>query len=394
MSLLTILAILIVTPLAVIDAVFLTEMLFGLVPARGGAGGGFAGRIAILIPAHDEAAIVGPSIQALRAAAPGNARLLLIAHNCSDDTAAIARAAGAEVAALDDPARRGKGYALAFGQARLAADPPEIVIIVDADCAVAPGAIERLAATAAAGGGAVQGAYLLRPRRGGSPLVQVSSFAFLVKNLVRQRGARRIGAPALLTGSGFAMPWPLFASLDLATGDIVEDLALGIDLVRLGRPPAFEERARIWSDPSNDAGTGTQRSRWEAGFLAVARRQGLPLIGAGLRRGRWGMVWMGLHLLTPPLTLLLLLNGLMLLACAALWAIGAAAGPAGAAALLVTLIVAAVIAAWIAEGRDHLAGATLLRLPAYFLWKLALYARLVRDREAPGWVRTARDPDA
>ena len=47
-------------------------------------------------------------------------------------------------------------------------------------------------------------------------MVQLSSFAFLVKNLVRQRGLQRIAGKVHLTGTGMALPWRLFDQADLA----------------------------------------------------------------------------------------------------------------------------------------------------------------------------------
>lgn len=382
-------------PLLVIDLVFGAEVLLGLraSSSHGDAPHGAASpptRIALLVPAHDEEGVVRASVAAMRATAPAGARVLVVAHNCSDRTAEEAAAGGAEVCRLDAPARRGKGYALAGGRDALAADPPEVVIVIDADCTPEPGAIATLAATALTTGRAVQARYLFRPRPDASPVVQISGFAMLVKNLVRQRGGRRLGAPALLTGSGMAFPWPLFATLDLATGNIVEDLALGVALVAAGEPPVFEEHAAIWSSPSSDSGTSTQRARWESGFLATARTLGLPLLGKGLARVRWTMVWMGLHLLTLPLTLLLIANGAAVLGWGVLALLGAPAWPFVAALVVTVALVALVLAAWAAAGRDMLAGRALLRLPLYLLWKLALYVRILKKHEQPAWVRTER----
>jgi cellulose synthase/poly-beta-1,6-N-acetylglucosamine synthase-like glycosyltransferase len=313
----------------------------------------------------------------------------VIAHNCSDGTAEEARAAGADVAALIDPTRRGKGYALAFGREQLAGDPPDIVIVIDADCTIDPGTIERLAAAAAAHGSAIQACYLFRSRPGDGAVVQVSNFAMLVKNLVRQRGGSRLGAPALMTGSGMAFPWDRFAALDLATGNIVEDLAIGVELTHAGAPPAFEEWAHIWSVPSNQAGTETQRARWEGGFMATARSTALPLLARGLARGRWAEIWMGLHLMVPPLTLLLAVNFLVWIA-AGLLALAGASAPFALASALLAAMLASVLLAWLVAGRTMLEPRMLVRLPFYILWKLALYARLARKKGEQAWVRTER----
>ena len=376
-------------PLWAIDAVFLAEVVLGLLPQGQRRYPPGPRKIAILTPAHNEQGTIGASVAAIARYLPEGARHLVIAHNCSDGTAEEAHAAGADVAALNDPARRGKGYALAFGREQLAGDPPAIVIVIDADCTIDPGTIERLADAAAAHGSAVQGSYMFRSRPGDAPVVQISNFAMLVKNLVRQRGGSRLGAPALMTGSGMAFPWARFAALDLATGNIVEDLAIGLELIEAGAPPAFEEAAHIWSVPSNVAGTETQRARWEGGFMATARSTAFPLFARGLKRMRWPEIWMGLHLMVPPLTLLLMANALAWVATGLL-ALAGVAAPFHLSSALLAAMLASVLVAWMLAGREMLEPKMLARLPFYLFWKLALYARLAKSKEKQDWVRTER----
>lgn len=350
----------------------------------------------VLMPAHDEAAQIGAVLRDLAPSLRPGMRLLVVADNCGDDTAALARAAGAEVIERRDPARRGKGFALAFGRDHLRAAPPTVVIVLDADCTVELGALDRLAG-AAGSGDPVQGLYLLSPQLDAPAMVQISSFAFLVKNLIRQRGLARMGAPLPLGGTGMAFPWRLFERAALASDHLVEDLALSVDLALRGHPARLVADAAIWSDVASRKATLGQRARWEGGFLQTARSHALPLIGAGLRRGRPSLVWMGLHVATPPLALMFMvqmaLNFLVFLFAVAA-NIGGEAGcsiPMGVSILVVWLLAAAVLAAWASHGRRWLSGATLLRLPLYLLWKLPLYLRLIAGRGPRSWVRTERD---
>ena len=334
-------------------------------------------RVAIVIPAHDEATGVARMIADVRAVASG-ARLLVVADNCDDDTAGVARAAGAEVIERIDPDRRGKGYALAFARDHLAADPPDVVVLLDADCSIDAGGIARLAAATLASGRPVQSAYLMRPRPDLGAMVGLSGFAFLIRNLVRQRGLARIGSPALLTGSGMGLRWDVFAIAPLATADLVEDLAIGIALTRAGHPPAFEPGVTTWSDPARRGVALAQRTRWEQGFLRTAARQAWPL----LAKGRW----LGLHLLVPPLALLMLVDGIVLLLLAVL-------GACLPFALLAGLLLAATLMlalSWRRFGRAQISGGRLLLIPFYIVWKLPIYlgAMLRPERR---WIRTRRD---
>lgn len=389
---LTVAAALLLLGVAIPNAVIATELFAGLRPRALPLPDGPPPETVVLVPAHDEAAGIGAVLARLTERLPPRARVLVVADNCSDDTAAIARAAGAEVTERRDPARRGKGYALAHGRARLAAHPPEVVIVLDADCAAEPGALERLARGAAATGRPVQASYLIEPCPTGSPMLRISGFAFLVKNLVRQAGLVRIGAPAVLTGSGMAFPWAAFADAPLDTGDIVEDLAIGVALARAGLGPRFDAAARVWTPPAGAGGTLGQRTRWEHGFVATARRVAAPLVAEGLRRGRPGLAWLGLHLAVPPLALLLGIDAaaLFLLACA--WALGAAAWPLAAGMALIGLVALGVVLAWFRHGREQVGPGALLRAPLYLLWKLPIYLKLFRRPETR-WVRTDRAGD-
>jgi cellulose synthase/poly-beta-1,6-N-acetylglucosamine synthase-like glycosyltransferase len=390
--LLSFIAWLIAAPLILLLLVLLAELLAG---SLGGKHARLARkdppqhRAAILMPAHNEAECITRFIDALAPQLGESVQLIVIADNCSDDTAAVARKAGATVIERQDATLRGKGHALAFGRDWLAKDPPECVVVLDADCEMEGDSLNRLIARCVESGRPVQSCYLMRSKAGDAAMVQISNFAFLIKNLVRQRGAMRFGAPAILGGTGMAFPWRLFADAPLATSNLVEDLVLGIDFAREGHAPLYVEEARTWSDPTNQQATRTQRTRWEHGFLSTATEQALPLIGEGLKRGRWGLIWLGLHLSVPPLALLMTLGIAALAATLVLALIGASILPAVALFALLALVTIALGIAWAREGHIAVSAGTLLRIPLYLLWKLPVYLKLVRGKQNE-WVRTER----
>lgn len=375
-------------------AVLCCELPAGLWPSRRELVSTRAARVAVLIPAHDEESGIGATLAALFAVAPCGTRVLVVADNCSDATAALARAAGAEVIERHDAANRGKGYALAAGRDWLAhgdAPPPEVVLVMDADCRLLPGSIEALVAAALAGNVPAQAINLIDADLGAAPMVQVSSFAMLVKNLYRSRGMERLGGAALLTGTGMAFPWPLIADARLATGSIVEDLALGIDLTAAGHPPRLVAQAGVRSAPAAMADALAQKTRWEHGFLDTLRSRAVPLLGRGLARMSPALLLLGLHLMVPPLALLLVLVGAVLGLLGAFVLLGASALPALVLAGVLTLALLLLFAAWLVGGRRYLSGRALLRLPFYLLWKLPVYAGFLRKPQA-SWNRTPRQP--
>lgn len=391
-AVLTIFAAAIVLLVGVPLIVFVLELLAGLWPGANKVRALQSCRTVVLIPAHDEAPGIAATIEALVEIAPPRTRILVVADNCSDDTAAVARVAGAEVLERSDAERRGKGYALAHGRDAMAAwaEQPDAVIVLDADCRFFPGSIEALGEAAMARQTPVQAVNLITGDRTAPPLVQISGFAMVVKNLFRSRGMQRMGGAALLTGTGMALPWPLFRAADLATGSLVEDLSLGVEMTRAGHPPRLIEAAQVRSAPASMADAMQQRRRWEHGFLETLRRQALPVLLGGLRRGSIAETLLGLHLTVPPLALLLMITAAALAACLALSALGASPVPAAALGLVLAAALVLVVLAWMAGGRPYLSGSALLRTPAYVLWKIPLYLSFIRKPETE-WKRTPRD---
>jgi cellulose synthase/poly-beta-1,6-N-acetylglucosamine synthase-like glycosyltransferase len=391
LGLLTFVAWCVALPPAFLLMVLLAELLAGTFASRRDAAKAPAllPKIAILMPAHNEAASIARFIVPLMPQLGERLRLVVIADNCSDDTASVSRASGATVIERHDAALRGKGHALAFGRDWLAQDPPDVVVVLDADCELEGESLSTLAEKCAVTGRPVQSCYLLRSRPGDAAMVQISNFAFLIKNLVRQRGATRIGAPAILGGTGMAFPWALFKDAPLATSHLVEDLVLGIDFARAGHAPLYLEAARTWSSPAAKDATRTQRTRWEHGYMQTAAKVALPLVGEGLARGRGGLIWLGLSLAVPPLALLMTLGIVLLGATALLALLGASWLPASVLFAAMALTTIALGIAWAREGRSAVSGATLLRIPLYLLWKLPVYLKLVRGTQSE-WVRTER----
>lgn len=349
-------------------------------------------RATVLIPAHDEEPVLGATLRTLAPQLGPRDRVLVVADNCTDRTAGIARAHGAWVLERTDPDRRGKGYALAFGLDALRADPPDVVVMLDADCRVRDGALARLVEAAHATGRPVQAAYRMDPPAAPGPDRRLAAFAFRVKNVVRPLGLKRLRLPCLLTGTGMAFPWSVIRTAKLGHGHIVEDMQLAVDLAVAGHPAAFLPDADVRGEfPSAEAAAGSQRKRWEHGHLRVMRSELPRLVFAALRRGRPALLALALELCVPPVSALVMLTAAVL-ALLALWAaLGGAWGPAallGAAAAAAGLGLAS---AWRAEGREVLPPRALVRAPWYAVRKVPLYLSFfVRPQAA--WVRTRREP--
>ena len=348
-------------------------------------------RIAVLIPAHNEGVGIIPTIEDIKQQLRPGDRIVVVADNCSDDTATIAASLGAEVSTRNDPTRIGKGYALDWGVDYLAADPPAIVIVIDADCRLTAGTIDRLADTCAQTQRPVQSLYLMTAPAGSAINHQVAEFAWRVKNWVRPLGLGAMALPCQLMGTGMAFPWHIIQSADLSSGFIVEDLKLGLELATAGHPPLFCPSAVVTSTfPSSAQGTKTQRRRWEQGHIGLILTKSPALLFSALRGGRKDLLALTLDLIVPPITLLtLLLTAMVFLAAIATLA-NASLYPLAVSLVSILLMVASIIAAWFKYGRDILPPRSFALIGRYGLGKLNLYRAVLLGFRNSRWIRTDR----
>jgi cellulose synthase/poly-beta-1,6-N-acetylglucosamine synthase-like glycosyltransferase len=348
-------------------------------------------RVAMLVPAHNESTGLLPTIGDIRGQLRQGDRLLVVADNCSDDTASIATAAGAEVAKRDDPAKRGKGYALEFGIRHLAENPPDVVIVVDADCRLAEKAIDQLAITCAVTRRPVQALYLMTSPNASKLNYQVAEFAWRVKNWLRPLGLNVLHLPCQLVGSGMAFPWDVICQIDLASGWLVEDVKLGLDLAAAGSPPVFCPEARVTSQFASSAtGAGTQRRRWEQGHIKTILTLLPQMFWGAVARRNLGLLALTLDLAVPPLSLLALLAVGMCMLAGLIALTGGSSAALVISALTLLVFMLASFLAWLKCGRDILPPAAILLIAPYVLQKLSLYRHILSDREQSHWKRTDR----
>jgi len=350
-------------------------------------------RVAVLVPAHNEAAGIAEVLAGIRAQLVSGDRLLVVADNCSDATAAIARQAGAEVSERFHDSLRGKGYALDHGLRQLAQDPPEVLIVVDADCLLGDGALDAIARACWRSGRPAQALYLMHTPPGAASLRRIAEFAWRVKNLVRPLGWQKLGLPCQLMGTGMAFSWRQIGQVDLATGHIAEDMKLGVDLAGNGQAPLFCPQALVYSYfPGSDSGAATQRTRWEHGHLSVILGYVPRLLTAALVSGNGALAALALDLCVPPLALLVLLGAAAWMVAALVWLVSAWGLPLLVASLVLGAIGAAVLLAWSGFARQVISLRELTQAFGYAARKLPLYVKFMFNRQVE-WVRSKRDSE-
>lgn len=359
-----------------------------LLPARALSGDAAAcGKLAVVVPAHDEEAGIASCVASLRACTPppNGARIVVVADNCGDRTAERAREAGAEVRVRTDATRRGKGYALELVFGELLADPEvEAVLVVDADTRVEP---DFLVANARAFGGradATQCRYLVGNPEA-SRRARLMNVALLGFHVARPRARQRFGLSVGIFGNGFGLHRRVLERLPYTAHSVVEDLEYHLMMVREGFRVRFLEETAVYADvPTTEEGLRTQRSRWEGGRFRMIREQA-PALAREVLRGRLELTEpLGELLLLPLATHVGVLLGVLVVPFPPTQLYAAASLG------VVATHVASALRGGAVEDVRALAG-----VPLYVAEKLVrLPATLLASRKDQAWVRTRRDPEA
>ena len=345
-------------------------------------------RLAAVIPAHNEEALVGACVASILSSAQAgpSCKIVVVADNCTDATATRASEAGARVLVRDDFQRRGKGYALRFAFDQLLEEGFDGFLIVDADSLVSRNLVQEISSSLIAGADAVQARYRaacpwdsLRKR-----LMDVALLAF---NVLRPRGRDNWGISAGISGNGFALSGRTLRDVPYSAESIVEDLEYHLLLVNAGKRVRFADRATVYGVMPDDADAqSSQRARWEGGRLRVTR-DWLPKLAAQIRRGRFSAVEPFFELLTLPLAYLATVS---LLLCALPYGFFHWYG-AAVLALLLTHVVGA-IALGDEFWRDLM---SLLAAPFYVAWKVTTLPAVFRSSSRKTeWLRTHRKSGA
>ncbi|MBK1643687.1 glycosyl transferase family 2 [Thiocapsa imhoffii] len=342
------------------------------------------GRIAILVPAHDEAAGITQTVVSLLTCDPGAAGydVVVIADNCQDETAALARAAGARVMERQDPQRRGKGYALDYAFGLLLAEPYDAFLVVDADTRVAPNLVTAGRRVFSQGAVAVQCGYRINNPEA-SLRARLRDIAWMAFNVLRLRGRERWGLSVGLLGNGFGLTRETLIAVPYEATSVVEDMEYHLRLIGSGRRVTFIPDTMVWSDAPHDRRAGAvQRARWEGGRFRMIR-DWTPILTRRVLAGERRLLEPLLELLLLPLAFHVLLLLLALIP---------PFGPTRLYALfgLLLVVVHVLVAIRIGRGgwRDLLA---LASAPLYIFWKLTIVRAIGRaSRTDAAWVRTDR----
>jgi cellulose synthase/poly-beta-1,6-N-acetylglucosamine synthase-like glycosyltransferase len=349
-----------------------------------------AARLVVLIPAHDEAAGIQATLTSILSCdyPRSKARIVVVADNCSDETAERAAEMGAEVWIRNDSDRRGKGYALSWAFSRLRRESAAFdgVVVIDADCLASTNLLAEVGRRLNDGASALQVDYK-GANPGASEVAALRFGALALTNTVRGLGKERLGFSSGLVGSGMAFSATLVHKLPWQSTGLTEDDEYHMQIVLSGRRSEFLATASIQSPmPTSYSASLSQLARWEAGKAEVARR-GMPhLLRSGWRRRDVNTLHAAFEIAHPPQSVIAAGSIVGLVAGIALQSRGLRR-----------------MAAWTIAGQAafvllglRLVGAprgvyrALLTSPRFLATKLNLYFRMATGKTPREWVRTER----
>jgi cellulose synthase/poly-beta-1,6-N-acetylglucosamine synthase-like glycosyltransferase len=347
-------------------------------------------RLLFLVPAHNEELLLPACLVALRRLRypADRVEVVVIADNCTDRTATIARATGAGCLERHDTTHPGKPHAIAWAIEQLPVREFDAVVIVDADTNVDPAFGHELHALGPLRGRAAQGYFgLSNPEE--TPLTRMSEVLAAATHRFAYPLKQRAGLNVPLVGNGMVIGTDVLARYGWHAFSICEDWEMYALLTERGVPIAAAPRARIYSQEARSLGqSSTQRQRWTAGRLTVLTRVGPRILRSHAIRLRQKLDAIA-ELSAPGPALHLGLVLLLGAACALLHppAMGLLLGALAGSLLRPTVYT---IAALTIDAHPAQAVCAFAFLPVYVLWRVATAVRALRAVGNAPWVRTQR----
>ena len=349
-------------------------------------------RFAFLVPAHNEETGIGATVASLAAVdwPADRVEIIVVADNCSDGTAVVARAAGAKVLERHNQELRGKGYALELGFAHVLQETrADAVVVVDADTVVSPNLLAAFAARIAEGAMAMQAEYGVRNLQA-SWRTELMALALAMFHTLRSNARERLGLSAGLRGNGMCFTRGCLEQFPQKSYGLVEDVEQGLALGRGGvRVVAVVDAHVLGEMVSGGKASESQRRRWEDGRKKL-KSEVLPGVLRDAAKTRSVMLLdLAMDLLVPPLSSVALLVAVVVVVEAVRAVV---VGPD-----LLTLLSwgpAVLLGLYVLRGMQ-LSGlglrsvVVLFKAPLYIAWKVLL--KLKGGPKKDDWVRTARE---
>lgn len=348
-------------------------------------------RFDLVVPAYNEQDGIARTVASLLSVdwPRDRFRVLVVADNCHDETATVARAAGATVLERHDEGLRAKGYALAHAFAASAGDNrADAVVVVDADAEVSGNLLESFAARIERGAQAIQAHYgILNPRT--SWRTQLITIAMGTFHIVRSRARERLGLSCGIRGNGWCVTHALLRAVPYRFFSLGEDVEFGIALGLSGHRVEYAGEAHANADMASTEKTArSQRQRWEQGRFQAIRACTAPLLRAAVRGRSLICLDLACDLLVPPLSYLVVNLLLLCLTAGLLVTFGLASSLWMWLALgCVAALMLHVLRGWQLSGIGVMGLGALVHVPEFIFWRI----RILLGKKSGEWVRTERE---
>lgn len=253
-------------------------------------------RFGLLVCARNEERVVASIIADLRRQDyPADQVMILVAaHNCEDDTAAVAERAGAAVVETRTD-RPGKAHPMRAGLQAFG-DKVDLIGVFDADTLVPEGLLAAVAAVAE-GEDCIQVETL--PRPAGGAIADGYGLGRRARNVFWWRPREALGLGTTVTGSGFFIRPAVLRAVIEGERTLTEDLEVSMRLYAAGRRVRYLSAAHVWvEEPTELRASLRQRSRWARGHFGVVRYE-WPRLARQALRGNIRALDMAIYLVAP-----------------------------------------------------------------------------------------------
>jgi cellulose synthase/poly-beta-1,6-N-acetylglucosamine synthase-like glycosyltransferase len=352
-----------------------------------------ATRFVIAIPAHDEASVIAATVEHLRQQdyPPELFAIHLVADHCSDNTALLARQAGAVVHERNEGPRTGKGEALAWLFRRILDGQCDAVVVFDSDTRVERSFLRVMNACLQDGAQVIQGQHVIsNPESGWFPAL--TRAMFLVDNRFQNLGRTNLGWSAKNMGDSICFRADVLRKLGWGRG-LTEDYQLRQLLLLEGIKIVYEPAAKGYGEaPRSWVQARAQRARWLRGTREASRPLARRLLLDGLKRRDPALIDGALQAYLPSFSTVTVISAVLFVAQLL---INIFLGPVFPASLvwgwgiLLGMLFVYPLAGLALERAPASAYLVMLTGPIFVVWRtwLALTARY--GRRGVSWVRTA-----
>jgi cellulose synthase/poly-beta-1,6-N-acetylglucosamine synthase-like glycosyltransferase len=243
-------------------------------------------RFMIVIPAHNEVNVIKATVNRLLAIDyPVHLfSVHILADHCSDNTAEVARQAGAVVHERNEGPRTGKGAALSWlFQKTLQTEPCDAVVIFDADTRVDPEFLRVMDWRLAQGAQVIQGQHIIsNPNQAWFPALTWAMF--LIDNRFQNLGRSNLGWSAKNMGDSICFHVDILRELGWGEG-LTEDYHFRFQLLLRGIRIVYEPAAIGYGEaPLTWTRARAQRARWLRGTQSTSKQYVKQLLAEGLKR--------------------------------------------------------------------------------------------------------------